>query len=92
MILKWLVGRLPPKELDFCETIRAENAKNSLIYVRNVLNDLGATDEEKSYLLGHFINALNGAVCGHDFIFDSKYVIVTNQDRKFFIEDIKNHE
>jgi hypothetical protein len=92
MILKWLVSRLPPKDLDFIETMRAETAKNSLIYARDLLNELGASDEEKRQLLRYFINALNGTVYGHNVVFDSKHVIITNQDRQFFIEDIKNHE
>jgi hypothetical protein len=92
MLSRLLGIKPPPEPLEFTEIMRAETAKNSLIYARDLLNELGASEEEKSNLLRYFINALNGTVYGHELVFDSKHVIVANEENQFFIEDIKNHE
>jgi hypothetical protein len=92
MLSRLLGIKQPPKPLEFTEIMRGETAKNSLICARDLLNELGASEEEKRELLKYFINALNGTIYGHESVFDSKYVIVANEENQFFIEDIKNHE
>jgi hypothetical protein len=92
-VLGKLLGIKPaPKVLEFTEIMRAETAKNSLMSARDLLDNLGASDKEKLYLLEYFIDGINGTVINYEQVFDGKHVILINEENQFLVEDIKNHE
>jgi hypothetical protein len=80
-----------PKPLDFEQILRKETARNGLIYARTLLNDLGATTEQKKEILTYFVQGLNGLALGDSLVFDSDNELTISEDNIILIKKVEEY-